>query len=239
MSTQLATSQAKQIPQQMQFQEIIYHHSFLCSLRPSNHQHQSNAVGAGPFYLSVRDKKMLTAAALTCFYGFFRTRELTVATKDAYNPAIHLSNPVSISDLSLDSNSAPIVVKIHLKTLKCDQFGRGVDIYFRQSIISLCPVDAMVAYLMDRGSREGHLFILEDQSPLTKSSFSKYVKAALIAARVTAATEAAHAEIPDSTIKALGQRNSGTFLVYLRLDRQALHVAAVTHQLASASRPGV
>ena len=55
--------------------------------------------------------------------------------------------------------------------------------------------------------------------------------------QVRAATAAAQAGILDSTIKALGQCNSGAFLVYLRLDQQAL--AAVTHQLASAGRPGV
>ena len=67
-----------------------------------------------------------------------------------------------VRDLSLDSNRAPMVVKIHLKTSKCDQFGRGADVYIRQSKMSLCPVDAMVAYLRERGPREGHLFIFKD-----------------------------------------------------------------------------
>ena len=101
----------------------------------------------------------------------------------------------------------------------------------------------MVDYLRERGPREGHLFIFEDQSPLTKSRFTKHVKAALIAVgvadyecytghsfRVGAATAAAQAGIPDSTIKALGRWNSGAFLVYVRWDRKTL--AAVTHQLA-------
>ena len=59
-----------------------------------------------PSYLALRDWKMV---ALTCFYGFFRAGELTIAIKEAYNSVIHLS----VRDLSLDSNRAPTVVKIH------------------------------------------------------------------------------------------------------------------------------
>ena len=133
-----------------------------------------------PVSLHMEDKKMLTAAALTCFYGFFRSGEVTVATKKSFNPALHLA----VEDLSLDSNLTPTVVKIHLKSSKCDQFGRGVDVYIGQSHTAWCPVKSMVTYLMDRGPSKGHLFQWKDGSPLTRPEFSKYVKAALVAAGV-------------------------------------------------------
>ncbi len=34
---------------------------------------------------------MLWAAATTCFFGFFRAGEITVASATAYDPVVHLS----------------------------------------------------------------------------------------------------------------------------------------------------
>ena len=85
----------------------------------------------------------------------------------------------------------------------------------------------MVTYLMDRGPSKGHLFQWKDGSPLTRPEFTKYVKAALVANhesytghsfRIGAATAAAQAGIPDSTIKALGWWMSGAFMIYLQMD---------------------
>ena len=190
--------------------------------------------------LADTEKAMLTAAALTCFYGFFRAGEITVPSDEEFDPAIH----ITARDVSLDSTTKPTVVRIHLKKSKCDQFGKGVDVFIGRTHTARCPVQAMVDYLRRRGPRHGHLFIWSNGTPLSKARFSKCVQGALAAAgvpdyerykghsfRIGAATAASRAGIADSTIKALGRWNSSAFIGYLRTDRKAL--SSVAQQLAA------
>ena len=186
------------------------------------------------------EKLMLTAAAMMCFYGFFRAGEITVPSVREFDPTIH----VTARDVSLDSTTNPTVVRIHLKKSKCDQFGKGVDVFIGQTHTAWCPVQAMVDYLRRRGPRQGHLFIWSDGTPLSKARFSKCVQGALAAAgipdyerhmghsfRIGAAMAASQAGIADSTIKTLGRWKSSAFVGYLRTYRKAL--SSVARQLAA------
>ena len=94
-----------------------------------------------------------------------------VATKWGFNPAVHLT----VEDLSLDCNCTPTVVKIHLKVSKCDQFGKGADVYIGQSHTSWCPVKSMVAYLIDRGPSKGHLFRFKDSQDQISLNMLKWL----------------------------------------------------------------
>ena len=114
---------------------------------------------------------MLTAAALTCFYGFFRAGEITVPSIEAYDPVAHLS----IGDVSMDSNTQPTTMMLHLRKSKCDQFGKGVEVYIGRVDSLWYPVKAMVEYLTMRGPQAGHLFVFHDGSPLTKAKFREYI----------------------------------------------------------------
>ena len=159
------------------------------------------------------DTLMLWAAATLCFFGFFRSGEITVPSKTAFQPAQHLA----WGDVAIDSRSAPQLIKVHLKRSKCDQLGKGVDIYVGRTNCPLCPVSAVVAYMANRGGTAGPFLVRTDGTPLTKPEFVAAVRKALTAIgyvykdyaghsfRIGAATAAANAGLEDSTIQMLGR----------------------------------
>ncbi len=62
------------------------------------------------------------AIASTAFFGCFRLGELLPASVKVFDPSTHLA----WGDVSIDSYTNPTIVQVHLKKLKCDQFGKGV-----------------------------------------------------------------------------------------------------------------
>lgn len=94
----------------------------------------------------------------------------------------------------------------------------------------ICPVQALVDYLLVRPNREGALFLQEDGSPFTKDQMIKAVRTALLQAglspdlfaghsfRIGAATTAAAAGVPAHIIKFMGRWSSDAYLLYVRAD---------------------
>ena len=68
------------------------------------------------------DVRMLWAAVTLTF---FRSGEITVPSVSAFTPNRHLC----WGDVSVDSPEAPMMIKVHLKVSKCDQFDQGVDVF--------------------------------------------------------------------------------------------------------------
>ena len=160
---------------------------------------------------STPDKLMLWAASTTAFFGFCRSGEITVSSADSYDPQSHLS----FSDLAVDQPSAPSMMSILLKHSKTDQGRKGMKIVIGKTNDDLCPVAALLAYLKIRGSQPGPLFLWQSGTTLTKNKFVEEIRIALAdqlppkdfaghSFRIGAATTAASAGLPDSTIQKLG-----------------------------------
>ena len=176
------------------------------------------------------DAKMLWAASSLCFFGFFRSGELTVPSNTAYDEGAHLSFP----DVSVDSLDNPQLLKVRVKSSKTDPFRVGVDIYIGRTNCSLCPVTAVLSYMTLRGPGPGPLFVFSDGLPLTRARFVERVKMALEVAGVDsspysghsfrsgAATTAAEQGIGDATIKILGRWKSSAYHVYIKTPREKL-----------------
>ena len=176
------------------------------------------------------DAIMLWAAATLCFFGFFRSGEITVPSQAAFTSSQHLA----WGDIAVDNRSCPTLLKVHLKRSKCDQLGKGVDVFIGCTDDLLCPVAAVLAYMANRGATDGPFFIRTNGTPLTKPYFVAKVREALMAAglpyqhfaghsfRIGAATTAAKAGLEDSTICTLGRWNSTAFLTYIRTPREQL-----------------
>ena len=79
-----------------------------------------------------------------CFCGFLRSGEITIPTEAAFDEATHLT----FSDLAVDEVQAPKVLKVHLKASKTDPFRAGVDVCVGKTGTNLCPVGAMLDYLV-------------------------------------------------------------------------------------------
>ena len=60
------------------------------------------------------DDVMLWAAALSCFFGFFRAGEITVPSATAFDPAAHLA----WGDVSSDNNHHPSVIRFLSQAFK-------------------------------------------------------------------------------------------------------------------------
>ena len=174
------------------------------------------------------EDELIWAASAVCFFGFFRAGEIAVASLTSYDPASCLS----WGDVAISEDSQ--VVRVFLKRSKTDQFGRGTEVFLGATGDEICPVTAVSAYVARRGRSAGAFFCLEDGLPLTKARFVEGVRSALARAgvsqtgysghsfRIGAATAAAQAGLPDSTIQALGRWSSPAFLRYIRTPREEL-----------------
>ena len=112
------------------------------------------------------------------------------------------------------------MLKIHLRWSKCDQFGRGVDVYVGRTSNELCPVATTLAYFAVQGGAKGPLFIDTQRRPVTKERFVRRMREVLrevlreagyeafqfagYSFLIGAATTAAKVDVEDSVIHALG-----------------------------------
>ncbi len=176
------------------------------------------------------DASMLWAASSLCFFGFFRSGELTVPSEAAFDPGAHLA----FDDVRVDSLAAPSRLCIRLKASKTDPFRHGVDVFVGKSGDERCPVAAVLNYMIKRKSGPGPFFRFQDGSALTRPRFVAEVKLALSGAgldssryaghsfRSGAASTAAERGIEDSVIKMLGRWRSSAFQRYIRTPRDRL-----------------
>ena len=90
-------------------------------------------------------------------------------------PAVHLS----ASDVSVDSAINPRAVIIRIKASKIDPLHSGINIYVGKTDDTLCPVAALLAYILVRGVSPGPLFMYEGGIPLTRDALVKELREAL------------------------------------------------------------
>ena len=186
------------------------------------------------------DYIMLWAACCTCFFGFLRSGEITVPSIREFDPEGHLSE----GDVSLNCQSNPSVVRVHIKASKTDPFRQGVYVYLGRTENELCPVSAVAAYLAVRGRSAGPFFRFVSGTCLSRELLVKYIRAALHrygidvskysghSLRIGAATAASAVGVEDSIIKTLGRWQSSAYQSYVRIPRDRL--AAVSKRLSVA-----
>ncbi len=187
-------------------------------------------------HANLRDASMLWAAATMCFFGFLRAGEVVIPSDNGFDSTRHLA----YGDVRTDSQSHPRLLEVRIKASKTDPFRRGVSIYIGRTDGPLCPVAAILSYLIRRGSMEGPLFLFEDGKYLTRDHFVAAVKDALQQAgldsslyaghsfRIGAATTAARRGVPESLIKTLGRWESAAYMLYIRTPQETLGCVART-----------
>ncbi len=149
--------------------------------------------------------------------------EFTIPDDSSFDPSMHLC----WGDLAVDNPIDPAILSVTLKASKTDPFRRGITLYIGRVASDLCPVSAVLAYLVARGKRSGPLFMFKNGRPLTRQRLmSAAVRDALERAgveadkyaghsfRIGAATTAASRGLEDSTIQTLGRWRSLAYLEY-------------------------
>ena len=172
---------------------------------------------------------MLWAATCTCYFGFLQSREATIPSQSAYDPAVHLS----MADVSLDSQTNPKVIVIKIKVSK-HPFRKGVTIYLGRTSTGVCLVVTILSYIRVRGTTPDPLFNFSDGSPLTRDAFVRQIRTALSRSGIYpaqysghsfyigAATSAAAAGVPDALIQTLGRWKSTVCLNYIKVPPASL-----------------
>ena len=109
---------------------------------------------------------LLWAICSVCFFSFFRLSELLASSANSLSSSKHLV----WEDVLVDRIYNPSQLRVHLSTSKCDQFGKGVDIFIGRSQNHLCPVTACLAYMAVHvwGPNPGPFFCTSDSLPFTK-----------------------------------------------------------------------
>jgi hypothetical protein len=132
---------------------------------------------------------MLWAAACIGFFRFLRCAEFTAPSVKQFNPETHLC----LRDISVHCVDGSVqTVTLHLKVSKTDQFGKGVDIFLERTGAPLCPVSALMAYLVAHGPDEGPLFRKTNGDPLTQSFLVQQMRSALAAQGLNDSAYAGH-----------------------------------------------
>ena len=173
---------------------------------------------------------MIWAACCTAYFGLLRVSKFIASSRNHSN----LFTDLLLSDIAIDSQVAPQVIRITLKQSKTDQYRQGTHIYLGRTSHSVCPVKALIHYLDRHGGRPGPLFMLPNNQLLTRATFSAALNEIFQklnihlhnfnthSFRISAATSAKQAGISDSHIKALGRWKSNVYLKYVRVSPQDL-----------------
>ena len=105
-----------------------------------------------------QDFKMLWAASCLCFFGFLRSGEVTMPSERDYDAGVHLC----FGDVRLDSHKSPLMLEVVIKCSKTDPFRLGVSLYIGTTSTELCPVAAVIDYMLARGNKKGPLFLWQN-----------------------------------------------------------------------------
>ena len=145
-----------------------------------------------------------------------------------------LSSDLTFQDVAIDTMTNPQIIRITLKTSKTDPFREGADIHIQRTNNNLCPVAALLAWLVKRGNAPGPLFHFASGTPLTRAKFVAELKRAICTTgksaqgfsghsfRSGAATTAANIGISDAHIKVLGRWKSAAYQRYIKPSPESL-----------------
>ena len=111
-----------------------------------------------------KERLVLWAVSALCFAGFFRLGELLPSSKAQADQ----QSCLLWGDIAVDNARAPRMLRVHLRVSKCDQFGKGVNVFMGKTGNQRCPVTAAVAYMARRGQTAGPFFLLQEKNPLLK-----------------------------------------------------------------------
>ena len=119
-------------------------------------------------------------SSMYVFFGFLRAGEVVVPSASDYDPALHLSH----GDVRAENTTTPQYLEIQIKASKTDPFWRGVSIYLGRGSCDLCPVAAVLNYMVQRGSAPGPFFCFVNGNYLTRERFVTAIRTALAAAGI-------------------------------------------------------
>ena len=95
------------------------------------------------------------------FFAFLRAGELTIPNESGFDASSHLA----WGDIGVDNPKCPAVLSVRLKASKTDPFRKSITLYVGKGSPGICPVSAVLAFLVVRGAGPGQLFCFRIDSP--------------------------------------------------------------------------
>ena len=96
-------------------------------------------------------------ASCHCFFGLLRSGELVCPTDITFDPCSYLL----FADIAIDSQCSPSAILVRIKVSKMDPFRQGVTLYIVQVDGSLCPVAAVLSFIVATGNSHCPLYNCE------------------------------------------------------------------------------
>ena len=167
------------------------------------------------------DAFMPWAITCLCFFAFLQTGEAVAPSDTNFNPNAHLIKLYRCN--SIDNTEKPQYITVGIKASNTEPFCKETTVYLGTTGTDLCPVAAMLDYIMQWGNHPGPTFQFQDYHPLTRPRLVTELREALNGAekdshkyaghsyRIGAATTASLCGIQDSTIKMLGRWQSSAY----------------------------
>ena len=176
------------------------------------------------------NRDMLLSAVLLAFFGMLRVSEYTSPTYRSFDEDTHLS----VADVFI--NWQRRIALIRIKKSKTDPFRQGVTIRIGVLDHHLCPVHALVRYLLRRGPAPGPLFIFQNGQYLTRSRILDVLTSSLPhvphinthSFRRGGASALADANTPSHIIQIMGRWRSNAYMDYIQLTDDFLISAQLT-----------
>jgi hypothetical protein len=99
---------------------------------------------------------------------------------------------LTFQDVKVDNRESPQFLKVCIKRSKTDPFRQGVSVFLGRTNGPLCPVAAILSYMVWRGHGAGPFFTFSDGRYLTRDRFVRAVRCALQRAGVDPTRYAGH-----------------------------------------------
>ena len=81
------------------------------------------------------------------FCGFLRSGEVVSPFQSSFNPSVH----PCYGDVTVDSTDIRSVIQVRLKASKTDPFRNDVSVYLGITNGAICPVAAILDFMVRRG----------------------------------------------------------------------------------------
>ena len=121
------------------------------------------------------ESAMLWTISCLCFFGFLRTGEAVASSDRDFDPSVHLC----YTDVTVDDIKVPHYIAVQIKASKTDPVRKGWTIYLGTTGANLCPVAAMLNYMVRRGNHPGPMFMFPNKQALTRARLVTKLREAL------------------------------------------------------------
>ncbi len=120
--------------------------------------------------------KMLWAAACMCFFGCLRAGEALAPESGEFDKKAHMT----WGDLQLEKAKSPVWIGVRIKESKTDRLRVGASVTLHRTDRDICPVRAVLEFMVCRGSGPGPFFTGGGGGSLTRRDFVVEVRKALV-----------------------------------------------------------